>query len=69
MNEIIFKIYPIFQIILGGFAIILDNSDWPPKLEVLKNMQMSQYVPMKGSHLLQMFLKIPSAECLWAYYV
>lgn len=69
MNKLIFKKYQTFQIILVSSAIISDTSDRPPKQEVLKSMQMNLYVPIKGSNLLQMFLKILSAECLRTYYV
>lgn len=69
MNDLNFKKYQVFQGILVGYAILFKNSDWPPKQEVLKSMQINLYVPIKGSNLLQMFLKILSAECLWTYYV
>lgn len=49
-----------FKSFWGGFAIILDDSNWPPRSktpeQVLpRSMQMNLYVPIKGSILLQLF--------------
>lgn len=51
------KQYHLFQIILGGLAILLANPDRPPKSHVLKSMQIGLYVPRKGSLFLPMCLQ------------
>lgn len=69
MNDLVFQKDQIFHIILGGFAILLDNSKGPLSARSIAKYANRSICTHGRQPATATVSEILSAECLWTYYV